>query len=72
MKRVGMQLDVIPYNDVVKFQELLGDVDFVNVSPLTKELRKVKSPFEIGIMEKAAAIRKRSTAGPGASEGRYE
>jgi Xaa-Pro dipeptidase len=59
MKRVGLQLDVIPYNDVIKFRELLGDVVFIDVSPLTKELRKFKSPFEITLMEKAAAISKK-------------
>ena len=45
MKRVGLQLDVIPYNDVVKFQEIIGDAELINVSPLTKELRKIKIPF---------------------------
>jgi Xaa-Pro aminopeptidase len=59
MKRVGMQLDVIPYNDAVKFKELIGNADFVDVSPLTKELRKVKSPFEITLMKKAATISKK-------------
>lgn len=59
MKRVGLQLDVIPYNDVIKFRELLGDVVFIDVSPLTKELRKVKSAFEISLMDKAAAISKK-------------
>lgn len=58
MKRVGLQLDVIPYNDVVKFQEIIGGAELINVSPLTRELRKIKSPFEIGLMEKAAAIQK--------------
>ena len=59
MKRVGLQLDVIPYNDVIKFKEFLGNADLVDVSPLTKEIRKVKSPFEIGLMEKAAEISKK-------------
>lgn len=59
MKRLGMQLDVIPYNDVVKFRELIGNVEFVDCSPLTKEIRKRKSPFEIGLMEKAAVISKK-------------
>jgi Xaa-Pro aminopeptidase len=56
MKRLGMQLDVMPYNDVIKFQGLFGNVEFVDSSPLTKELRKRKSPFEIALMEKAAEI----------------
>ena len=42
MKRVGLQLDVIPYNDVVKFKELLGDAELVDVSPLTKEVTKIQ------------------------------
>jgi Xaa-Pro aminopeptidase len=59
MKSIGLQLDVIPYNDVIKFKELIGDRAFTNVSPLVKELRKIKSPFEIGLMEKAAQIQKK-------------
>jgi Xaa-Pro aminopeptidase len=59
MKRVGLQLDVIPYNDVIKFKQFLGNAEMVDVSPLTKEVRKVKSPFEIGLMEKAAEISKK-------------
>lgn len=56
MRRVGLQLDVVPYNDVIKFKEHLGDVELVDVSPLSKQIRKYKSPFEISIMEKAAEI----------------
>jgi Xaa-Pro aminopeptidase len=59
MKRVGLQLDVMPYNDVIKFKEFLGNAETVDVSPLTKEVRKVKSPYEIGLMEKAAEISKK-------------
>lgn len=59
MKRVGLQLDVVPYNDIVKFQEITGEAELFNVSPLTKELRKIKSPFEILLMERAAAIQKK-------------
>jgi Xaa-Pro dipeptidase len=59
MKRVGLQLDVVPYQDVMKFLSVVGDVELVDVSPLTKELRRTKSPFEIGLMEKAAAISKK-------------
>lgn len=59
MKRVGVQLDVVPYNDVMRLRDILGDTELVDVSPLSKELRKIKSPFEISIMEKAAAISKK-------------
>jgi Xaa-Pro aminopeptidase len=59
MKRIGLQLDVIPYNDVIKFMKLFVDADFINVSPLAKELRKIKSPFEIGLMKRAALVQKK-------------
>ena len=59
-KRVGLQLDVIPYNDVLKFKEIVTkDAELINVSTLTKEIRKVKSDFEIKIIKKAAAIQKK-------------
>jgi Xaa-Pro dipeptidase len=56
LKRVGMQLDVVPYAMAMKFREILGDVTFVDISPLTQQLRKHKSPFEISVLERAAAI----------------
>ena len=56
MKRVGIQLDVVPYAMAMKFREILGDVTLVDVSPLTQQLRKHKSPFEISMLEHAAAI----------------
>jgi len=59
MKRVGLQLDVLPYNDVLKLKEIIGECELSNVSPLTKELRKIKSPFEISLIEKAAEIQKK-------------
>jgi len=58
-RRVGFQLDVLPYNFVMSFQKLLGDVELVDISPLINDLRKTKSPFEIMLMEKAAAIAKK-------------
>lgn len=59
MKRVGLQLDVMPYNDVMTFKKYLGNAEILDASPLTKEIRKVKSPYEIGLMEKAAEISKK-------------
>ncbi len=59
MKRIGLQLDVMPFNQVMKYKSLLNGADFVDVSPLAKTVRKKKSPYEIGIMERAAAIAKK-------------
>ncbi len=57
MKRIGMQLDVIPYNDAVKFEQLFGGAEFVDCSPLTKEIRRKKSPFELAMMERGRGYR---------------
>lgn len=59
LRRIGMQLDVMPYNAVLQFKELMADKEFVNVSSLAKNVRRKKSPFEIRLMEKAAAIAKK-------------
>lgn len=59
MKRIGLQLDVMPYNMVMGYKDLLAGTEAVNVSPLAKTVRKRKSSFEIGLMERAAAIAKK-------------
>ena len=58
MARIGLQLDVMPYNMVMKYRDLLPGPEFVDASPMVKAVRKKKSPFEITLMEKAAAIAK--------------
>lgn len=59
MRRVGMQLDVLPYNMALHYKELLNLAEMINVSPLAKTVRRRKSPFEIRLMEKAASIAKK-------------
>ncbi len=59
MRRVGLQLDVMPYNMVMKYRDLLPGPEFVDASPMVKAVRKKKSPFEITFMEMAAAIAKK-------------
>ena len=59
MGRIGLQLDVMPYNMVMKYRDLLPGPEFVDASPMVKGVRKKKSPFEIALMEKAAAIAKK-------------
>ncbi|MCX7965326.1 MAG: Xaa-Pro peptidase family protein [Syntrophorhabdaceae bacterium] len=58
MKNVGLQLDVVPYNDVIKFRDIIGNVNLINCSSLTRELRKKKSAFELTLIERASAIQK--------------
>jgi len=59
VKKVGIQIDVLPYRDVVRLKELLGNPDIYDASSLVKELRKRKSKFEIMLLERASEIQKR-------------
>ena len=52
----GMELDVVPVKVFEQLKNILGFSDFVDVSPLIRELRMIKSPFELEQMRKAEAI----------------
>lgn len=55
-QRVGMELDVLPVRDYFKLQGLLGGTEIVDSSKIIKQLRMIKSPFEIAQMRKAGEI----------------
>ncbi len=59
MKRIGLQLDVMPYNMVMKYKSILPGMEFEDVSPLVRTARMKKSAFEVRLMERAAAIAKK-------------
>ncbi|HVN23736.1 MAG TPA: Xaa-Pro peptidase family protein [Syntrophorhabdales bacterium] len=52
----GMELDVLPVSVFERFKKTIGFETFVDVSPLIKELRQVKSPFEIEQIKKSGEI----------------
>lgn len=52
----GMELDVLPVKVFERFKKSIGFDNFVDVSPLIKELRAVKSRYEIEQMKKAGGI----------------
>jgi len=56
---LGLELDVLPVKDYFKYQELFPSTKFVDGSPILREVRKRKSPFEIDLMRKAGEIGKR-------------
>lgn len=55
-RRVGMELDVLPVNDHLRYRQLFPDAEIVDVSPLVRQVRRIKSPYEIGLMRRAAAV----------------
>lgn len=58
LRRVGLQLDVLPYREFGRFREVFDRFEIVDCSPLIRELRKRKSEFEIMLLRRASIIQK--------------
>jgi Xaa-Pro aminopeptidase len=54
--KIGLELDVLPFNNYARVKKALGDAELVNVSERIKEIRSVKSKFEIRLIKEAARI----------------
>ncbi len=52
--RLGLEMDVLPANTYLAYRELLPETRFVDVSPLIRGIRAVKSDFEVTILREAA------------------
>lgn len=55
VKRIGFTLDVAPVQQYQYYAKLLPGAEFVDISPLNRELRSVKSPGELDRMRKSGA-----------------
>ncbi len=56
VKKLGLELDVLPAALYFRYQEAFGGAEIIDISPLIKELRMYKSPYEIEIIRKGAEI----------------
>lgn len=55
--RVGMELDVLPVQQYRRYLKALpADIVVADVSPLVRQVRAVKSPYEIAIMQDCALL----------------
>lgn len=45
--RIGLEFDVLPVNNYMAYQRNFPNTTFVDVTPLIKKIRMIKSPFEI-------------------------
>ncbi len=54
--RLGLELDVLPVRDYFRYQDLFQGAKFVDASPVLRNTRKIKSPFEIDLMRAAGEI----------------
>ncbi len=56
VRRVGMELDVVPVAVRDRFAGVLPDVEVVDASPAIRTVRSVKSEYELGKMREAAHL----------------
>jgi Xaa-Pro dipeptidase len=54
--RAGLELDVLPVSTFERLKKVLGFERYADVSPSIKELREVKSPFEIDQLKKSGRM----------------
>ncbi len=55
-QRMGLELDVLPVQYYQRYQALFPAIDLVDVSSLIREVRSIKSDYEIAIMQDSAVI----------------
>lgn len=56
LKRIGFELDVLPANLFFYYQKLLEPAAIVDASRLIRQVRAVKTPYEIKILKDAARL----------------
>jgi Xaa-Pro aminopeptidase len=56
LKKIGLELDVLPVNLYNSYRKIFPEAAFVDVSPAIKEIRAIKSAYEIEIMRGALAV----------------
>ncbi|MCJ7443663.1 MAG: Xaa-Pro peptidase family protein [Methanotrichaceae archaeon] len=53
---IGLELDVLPYNNYLRIERALLDAEFLDISETIKQIRSVKSEFEIKLIRRACEI----------------
>lgn len=56
---LGLEMDVLPVRDYFRLQSMFPNSKFVDGSGILRDLRKIKSPFELDVMRKAGDIGRR-------------
>jgi len=54
LKRIGLELDVLPVNQYKRLQHEFPSITFSDISIMIKEIRMIKSDYEINFFRKAA------------------
>lgn len=53
-KRIGMELDVLPVNFFERYRKVYPIAEFLDATPLIRQVRMIKSHYEIHLMKDAA------------------
>jgi Xaa-Pro dipeptidase len=56
MNRLGMELDVLPVNNYKLYSELFPNTIISDISPLIREIRMIKSDYELEIIRRAGRM----------------
>jgi Xaa-Pro aminopeptidase len=56
LKRLGLELDILPVNQYQRLQQQFPSATFKDISNLIREIRMIKSDYEIAFFRKAAEI----------------
>lgn len=56
MRKIGLELDVLPVNNYRRLQRALPDIEFIDASALLREVRMIKSSYELKFFRSAAEM----------------
>ena len=56
LKRIGLECDVLPVNQLKQLEKMFPHSEFVDVSKAIKQVRMIKSPYEIDQLRHSARI----------------
>jgi len=56
LKKIGLELDVLPFNLYCKLQLFFPGVQFFDISPSIKTVRSLKSPYEIDLLSESLQV----------------
>ena len=56
LKRIGLEWDVLPVNQFQQLEKMFPHSEFVDISKAIKQVRMIKSPFEIDQLKQSAGI----------------
>jgi Xaa-Pro aminopeptidase len=56
LERIGLEWDVLPVNQFRQLQKIFPQSEFVDISKAIKQVRMIKSPYEVGHLKRSAKI----------------